>query len=135
VVNRFRQNNAWRGKNMRFGWISCLTCLCCLLLESTRLHSQDSRLSFSDPTPQRYELSPRASEIDPRAKEHGEIDFVFSKQGRPSDLERATVDAAVKDSSGQFVHEAVWRYLFTHPVESIGEPVPRDADCQVRRRQ
>jgi hypothetical protein len=44
-------------------------------------------------------------------------------------------NAAVKDGSGQFVHEAVWRYLFTHPIESVGEPAARDADCQVSRRQ
>jgi hypothetical protein len=24
--------------------------------------------------------------------------------------------ASAKDASGKFVHEAVWRYLFTHPV-------------------
>ncbi|MBU4459870.1 MAG: hypothetical protein KJ579_04825 [Verrucomicrobia bacterium] len=28
--------------------------------------------------------------------------------------------AAVKDASGAYVHEAVWRYLFTHPVEKTG---------------
>jgi hypothetical protein len=34
--------------------------------------------------------------------------------------------AAVKDASGKFIHEAVWRYLFTHPVEQAGKPVPHD---------
>lgn len=34
--------------------------------------------------------------------------------------------AAVKDASGQFIHEPVWRYLFTHPVENSGEPVAPD---------
>lgn len=38
--------------------------------------------------------------------------------------------AAVKDSSGKFLHEEVWRYLFTHPVEEVGEPVEGDADCR-----
>ena len=37
--------------------------------------------------------------------------------------------AAVKDASGQFVHEAVWRYLFTQPVDVTGEPVSPDPDC------
>ena len=37
--------------------------------------------------------------------------------------------AAVKDASGKFIHEAVWRYLFTHPVEQVGQPVPPDPDC------
>ena len=30
--------------------------------------------------------------------------------------------AAVKDTSGNFVHENVWRYLFTSPVEAVGMP-------------
>ncbi len=37
--------------------------------------------------------------------------------------------AAVKDTAGKFVHEAVWRYLFTHPVENKGAPVPPDESC------
>lgn len=40
-------------------------------------------------------------------------------------------NAAIKDASGQFVHEAVWRYLFTHPVEEIGKPTARDENCRV----
>lgn len=42
--------------------------------------------------------------------------------------------AAVKDASGQFIHEDVWRYLFTHPVEQVGRPVPRDPGCRVESR-
>jgi alpha-N-arabinofuranosidase len=34
--------------------------------------------------------------------------------------------AAVKDASGHFIHEDVWRYLFTHPVEQVGQAVPHD---------
>ena len=34
--------------------------------------------------------------------------------------------AAVKGADGKFIHEAVWRYLFTHPVEQVGQGVPRD---------
>ena len=41
-------------------------------------------------------------------------------------------NAAGKDASGGFVHEAVWRYLFTHPVEVTGTPVPVDPDCGKR---
>jgi len=37
--------------------------------------------------------------------------------------------AAVKDASGNFVHEDVWRYLFTHPVEQVGQPVSCDPGC------
>jgi hypothetical protein len=38
--------------------------------------------------------------------------------------------AAAKDASGKFSHEAVWRYLFTHPVEQFGQPVAADPNCQ-----
>jgi hypothetical protein len=37
--------------------------------------------------------------------------------------------AAAKDPQGNFRHEAVWRYLFTHPVEGTGEPTALDLDC------
>ncbi len=53
-------------------------------------------LSFSDPKPQRYDVTARASEIDPRTKEHPEIDFVFSKGGKPADIEHAAVDTRAK---------------------------------------
>ena len=29
--------------------------------------------------------------------------------------------AAVKNAKGEFIHEAVWRYLFTQPVDEVGE--------------
>src|SRR6476620_8117869 len=59
------------------------------------LRSQEPLLTFSDPQ-QRYELSARASQIDPRAKEHSEIDFMFTKEGKTSDTERAMVDTRVQ---------------------------------------
>ncbi len=37
--------------------------------------------------------------------------------------------AAVKDTSGKFIHEDVWRYLFTQPVDVTGDPVPQDGSC------
>jgi hypothetical protein len=37
--------------------------------------------------------------------------------------------AAVKDAAGQFIHEAVWRYLFTQPVDATGEAVAADPTC------
>lgn len=37
--------------------------------------------------------------------------------------------AAVKDSSGKFIHEDVWKYLFTHPVDQVGTAVEADPDC------
>jgi hypothetical protein len=33
-----------------------------------------------------------------------------------------------------FMHEDVWRYLFTHPVDSVGKAVPMDADCEKNQR-
>lgn len=38
-------------------------------------------------------------------------------------------NASGKDEHGQFIHEAVWRYLFTHPVDEVGAPVPLDPEC------
>ena len=49
-------------------------------------------------------LQARASELDPRAKPHPEIDFVFEKNGKPEDVEHASVDTKVT-SRGRLV---VW---------------------------
>lgn len=38
---------------------------------------------------------------------------------------------SVKDAQGHYIYEPVWRYLFTHPVDQVGEPVPMDPDCQM----
>jgi hypothetical protein len=43
-------------------------------------------------------------------------------------------NAAAKDAAGKFIHEDVWRYLFTQPVDRVGDPVPRDPDCHVEQR-
>lgn len=51
--------------------------------------------AYKDPDPKRYELTARASQIDPRAKQHPEVGFVFEKEGKPADTERATVDTRV----------------------------------------
>ena len=39
--------------------------------------------------------------------------------------------SAVKNEQGKYIHEAVWRYLFTHPVDQTGKSVPLDPKCQV----
>lgn len=41
--------------------------------------------------------------------------------------------AAVKNEHGEYLHEAVWRYLFTHPVDQVGQPVPAEADCKLKQ--
>jgi hypothetical protein len=53
-------------------------------------------------TPQRYTLKARASELDPQAKAHPEIDFIFEKDGKPQDLQNASVDTRVA-SQGKLV--------------------------------
>ncbi len=37
---------------------------------------------------------------------------------------------AAKADDGTLLHEPVWRYLFTSPVEETGKAVPMDADCE-----
>ncbi len=43
--------------------------------------------------------------------------------------------SAVKSADGGFIHEAVWRYLFTHPVDEVGESVSPDPDCRMDQSQ
>jgi hypothetical protein len=65
--------------------------LCTLLLLSS------IALAYEDPAPKRYDLKARASAIDPQAKEHPEISFVFTKDGKPADQQHACVDTRVPD--------------------------------------
>lgn len=51
--------------------------------------------AFDDPTPQRYVLQARASQVDPRVRPHPELNFVLEKDGKPADLEDASVDTRV----------------------------------------
>jgi hypothetical protein len=55
----------------------------------------DAPLAFDDPKPQRYELTARASQFDPRARAHPEIEFIFEKDGKPQDIENASIDTRV----------------------------------------
>jgi len=43
--------------------------------------------------------------------------------------------SAVKNDAGKMVHEPVWRYLFTHPVDDVGGAVPPEADCRLDLRK
>lgn len=83
-----------------------------ILLTAGFASAAETPLKFNDPKPQRYELSARASEIDPRAKEHPEIDFVFSKGGKPADVENATVDTRVAPQ-GKLV---IWLMGYSAPL-------------------
>ena len=43
---------------------------------------------------------------------------------------------AFKDKrTGKYMHEAVWRYLYTHPVDRVGRAVPMDEGCEKNQRQ
>lgn len=39
------------------------------------------------------------------------------------------------DKTGEYAHESVWRYLFTHNVDEVGDAVPMDASCIKDHRQ
>lgn len=43
--------------------------------------------------------------------------------------------AAVKGPDGKFIHEAVWRYLFLHPVDETGKPVAPDDKLWIDQRK
>lgn len=43
----------------------------------------------------------------------------------------APSELAIK-KDGQYVHEPVWRYMLTHPVDKVGEATPLDPDCQTK---
>jgi len=43
--------------------------------------------------------------------------------------------AANKDATGKYIHEDVWKYLFTQPVEETGTKVPADPDCKMEQRK
>ena len=83
-----------------------------LLFVDSTLAAAEPPLKFSDPHPQRYQFTARASEIDSRARPHPEIDFVFEKNGKPADLENASVDTRVK-SRGKLV---IWLMGHSEPL-------------------
>jgi hypothetical protein len=39
--------------------------------------------------------------------------------------------ASAKSADGSYLHEAVWRYLFTHPVDKTGKRVQAEEDCEL----
>jgi len=42
---------------------------------------------------------------------------------------------AYKSKSGKYMHEAVWRYLYTHPIDVVGQSVPADSGCEKNQQQ
>lgn len=63
----------------------------------TLLLFSSAALAYEDPAPKRHDLKARASAIDPHAKEHPEISFTFTKDGKPADLQHACVDTRAPD--------------------------------------
>lgn len=41
---------------------------------------------------------------------------------------------AKQTADGKMSHDEVWRYLFTHPIDVTGDPVPLDQACNKRQR-
>lgn len=70
--------------------------LACLLALPMVLGASEPFPGFDDPEPGRHRFEARASEVDPRATEHPELDFVFEKDGKPADLQHASVDTRVE---------------------------------------
>ncbi|MGJ8696422.1 MAG: BPSS1187 family protein [Verrucomicrobiaceae bacterium] len=58
-------------------------------------HATAAPLTFDDPQPQHYQLTARASEIDSRVKAHPGIGFLIEKNGKPADVQHASVDTSV----------------------------------------
>src|SRR5882724_7476104 len=81
-------------------------------LIGSNLGAAEALLAFNDPGAKRYELTARASVIDPRVQPHPEIDFVFEKDGKPADTERASVDTRVAPQ-GKLV---VWLMGYSAPL-------------------
>ncbi len=52
-------------------------------------------LRFNDPQPQHYRLTARASEIDARVNAYPEIGFLIESEGKPADVQHASVDTRV----------------------------------------
>jgi hypothetical protein len=42
---------------------------------------------------------------------------------------------ALKDNDGNFAHDSVWRYMYTHPVRLVGEKTPLNDGCLKAQRQ
>lgn len=73
-------------------------------------------------------------DVDQAAPPYGNTRRLITRFDVKGDAKRAHSSvvpggAAGRDARGNFLHEAVWRYLFTHPVEATGTAVPPDPEC------
>ena len=76
-------------------------------------------------------------DVDQRAPPYGNTRRLITRFDVKGDAKRAHSsvvpgNAAGKNAAGKFLHEDVWRYLFTHPIDQTGDAVPVDPDCGKR---
>jgi hypothetical protein len=74
------------------------------------------------------------TDVDASAPPYGNSRRLITKFDVKGDAKRAHSSvvpggAAGKDAKGKFLHEAVWKYLFTHPIEAVGAATALDPDC------
>ncbi len=79
----------------------------------------------------KYKITARASEIDPLAKEHPEIDYVFSRKGKPADGEVASVDTRVKSEGKLMIwlmgyNEQLFDRVNSYGIHAIQVSYPRE---------
>lgn len=67
----------------------------CLILLVWAMTTAIHVTAADPPAAQRHTFTARASEIDPRARPHPEIGFLLEKDGKPQDVEHASVDPRV----------------------------------------
>ncbi len=77
------------------------------------------------------------TDVDASAAPFGNSRRLITKFDVKGDAKRAHSsvqpgNAAGKNAKGEFLHEAVWKYLFTHPVDRVGAPTPIDPECGVK---
>ena len=73
--------------------ISCT--LATSLFAAEPLSPKPTTLVYHDSAPKAYDLTARASVLDPKAQPHPELNFLFEKDGKPTDTEHANVDTRV----------------------------------------
>lgn len=91
---------------------SFVLAVACLLVTPRAFTADAPPPAFDDPSPQRYQLTARASEIDPRVQAHPEINFLLEKDGKPQDVEQASVDTRVAPQ-GKLV---IWLMGYSAPL-------------------
>ncbi len=74
------------------GFIIAIVCL----YSNASIALSEEPLKFNDKNAQRYKFEKRASELDKRVKSYPEINFLLEKEGKPQDVQHASVDTRVE---------------------------------------